>query len=136
MSNSIFPKKGLGVDLANYRVTQNDASDGVKEANNLQNKPILSSANKSAGKTKIQGKLNSQHDKTFIIQFFKNPRGTDDGKTLLGAKTVTTDGVGNVSFSFATTRKIRLGQNITVTATNYATGDTSEFSAPKKVVTS
>ena len=135
LSNSIFSNKGLGVDLAANGVTPNDAGDGDVGANDLQNKPVLSSAKKGAGKTTIQGKLNSKHDRTFKIQFFKNPKGTDEGKTLLGSKTVTTDGSGNVSFTFSTTKKVALEQNITATATNTSTGDTSEFSAPRKVVT-
>jgi hypothetical protein len=45
-----------------------------------------------------------------------------------------TDGSGNASIGFSTTRKVALRQNITATATNSATGDTSEFSAPRKVV--
>jgi hypothetical protein len=94
--------------------------------------PAHASAKKGAtGTTTVRGTLNSTPNKTFNVQFFSNPEGTDEGKTLLGSKSVTTDGTGNVSFTFSTTKAIRLGQNTTATSPS---GDTSEFSAPRKVV--
>jgi hypothetical protein len=126
----------LGIDLEGDGVTPNDAGDADTGANNLQNRPVLSSAKKSAaGKTTIRGKLNSSKNQTFSIEFFSNPKDTNQGKKFLGSKTVTTDGSGNVTFTLATTKKIALGQNVTVTASS-STGDTSEFSAPRKVVAS
>jgi hypothetical protein len=67
------------------------------------------------------------------VQFFSNPKGADEGKTLLGTQSVTTDGSGNASFAFSTKKQVRLGQNITATATGPG-GNTSEFSPPKKVM--
>jgi hypothetical protein len=67
------------------------------------------------------------------VQFFKNPKG-NEGKTLHFSKSVYTNGSGNVSFTFSTKKAIKVGQTITATATNNSSGDTSEFSAPKKVV--
>jgi hypothetical protein len=134
--NAIFSNKVLGIDLEGDGVTPNDAGDADTGANNLQNRPVLSSAKKSAaGKTTIRGKLNSSKNQTFSIEFFSNPKDTNQGKKFLGSKTVTTDGSGNVTFTLATTKKIALGQNVTVTASS-STGDTSEFSAPRKVVAS
>ena len=113
--------------------TPNDSGDKDTGANGLQNKPVLSSAKKGAtGTTTVRGTLNSTPNKTFTVQYFSNPQGTNEGKTLLASKSVTTDGTGNVSFTFSTTKAIRLGQNFTATATG-ADG-TSEFSAPRKVV--
>jgi len=133
LSNSIFSNAGLGIDLGEDGPTPNDPGDTDTGANGLQNKPLLSSAKKSAtGTTTVRGALNSTPGKTFTVQFFSNPTGTDEGKTLLGSKSVTTNGTGDVSFSFSTKKRIRLGQNITATATG--TGGTSEFSAPRKVV--
>ena len=100
-SNSIFSNGDLGIDLSNDGVTPNDAGDPDTGVNNLQNKPVLSSAKMGAGKTTIKGKLNSTPGKTFQVQFFSNPKGTNQGKILLGSKSVTTDGMGNVSFTFA-----------------------------------
>ena len=137
LSNSIFSNGEQGIELGyNDGVTPNDAGDADTGANNLQNYPVLSSAKKGAGKTTIKGKLNSTPNQTFELQFFKNPEGTDEGKALLFSKSLTADGAGNVSFTFATTKKVGLGQNITATATKDSTGDTSEFSAPREVVAS
>jgi hypothetical protein len=133
-SNSIYSNGDLGIDLNDDGPTANDPGDTDTGANDLQNKPLLSSAKKSAtGTTTVRGTLNSTANKTFNVQFFSNPEGTDEGKTLLGSKSVTTNGTGNVSLTFSTTKAISLGQNITATATS-PSGDTSEFSAPRKVV--
>jgi CSLREA domain-containing protein len=142
VSNSIFSNGGLGINLVGGTesasgATANDPGDTDTGANDLQNKPVLSSAKKSAsGKTIIKGTLNSGSNKDYLLQFFSNPSGADEGKKLLFSKTVTTDGSGNASFAFATTKQVKLGQNITATATKGSTGDTSEFSAPRKVVAS
>jgi len=134
LSNSIFSNGAIGIDLNADGPTANDPGDTDTGPNNLQNKPALSSAKKSAtGTTTVRGNLNSTPDKTFNIQFFSNPSGTDEGKIYLGSKSVTTNGTGNVSFTFSTKKTIRLGQNITATATGPG-GNTSEFSAPRKVV--
>jgi len=134
LQNSIFANGGLSIDLGDDGPIPNDLKDPDTGANDLQNKPLLSSAKKNAtGTTTIKGKLNSTPNKTFNIQFFSNPSGTNEGKELLDSRSVSTDATGNVSFTFSTKKAIRLGQNITATATS-STGDTSEFSAPRKVV--
>src|SRR5215203_685344 len=56
---------------------------------------------------------------------------TRRSETLLGSESVTTNGTGNGSIAFSTTKAIRLGQNITATGPG---GNASEFSAPRKVV--
>ena len=132
LRNSIFSNGDPGIDLRADGPTANDPGDADAGPNGLQNKPVLSSAKKVAGKTSVQGKLNSNTNKTFQIQFYSNPKGTDQGKKFLFSRTVLTDGSGNVTFSFTTTKTITLGQTITATATG-ADG-TSEFSAAKGVV--
>jgi CSLREA domain-containing protein len=133
LSNSIFANAGLAIDLGDDGPTPNDAGDTDTGPNNLQNKPVLSSAKKSATGTTIKGSLNSTPNKIFKVRFFSNPEGTDEGKTFLGTKSVSTNGTGNVSFTFSTKKQIGLGQNITATATSPG-GNTSEFSGPRKVV--
>ena len=135
LSNSIFANGDLGIDLGDDGPTANDPGDKDTGVNALQNKPLLSSAKKGAtGTTTVRGTLNSTPGKTFQVQFFSNPSGTNEGKTLVGSKSVSTNGKGNASIAFSTKKAIRLGQNITATATSTSTGDTSEFSAPRKVV--
>ncbi|MDQ3638404.1 MAG: hypothetical protein M3426_10490, partial [Actinomycetota bacterium] len=72
---------------------------------------------------------------TFTIQFFSNPKDArDEGKKLIGEKRVLdTDGDGVVAFTFKPARKVKGGMFVTATATDEGTGDTSEFSASKKV---
>ena len=136
LSNSIHSNGGIGIDLAAEGRTPNDPGDADTGANYLQNFPILSSARKNAaGTTTVKGTLDSTSNSTFRLQFFSNPKDMDEGKTLLGSGTVSTDGSGKVSFTFPTKKAITLGQNITATATGPG-GNTSEFSAPKKVVAS
>jgi hypothetical protein len=136
LGNSTFSNGGLGIDLYDDGPTPNDSGDTDAGPNNLQNKPVLTSAKKSAtGTTAIKGTLGSTPNSTIRVQFFSNPSGADEGKTLLGTRSVTTDGSGKVSFTFSTKQAIRLGQNITATATGPG-GNTSEFSAPKRVVAS
>jgi CSLREA domain-containing protein len=136
LSNSIFGNVALGIDLYGaLGPNPNDPDDKDAGPNGLQNRPLLSSARKSAtGTTTVRGKLDSTSNATFRVQFFSNPEGGDEGKTLLGSIKVSTGGSGEASFAFSTRKAIRLGQNITATATNTSTNNTSEFSAPRKVV--
>jgi CSLREA domain-containing protein len=136
LSNSIFSNGLLGIDLGFNVPTPNDPGDADGGPNHRQNHPVLSSAKKGAGKTTIKGKLNSSPNKAYELQFYANPSGAEEGKKLLFSKSVKTDGSGNASFVFATEKRVALGQNVTATATKSATGDTSEFSAPRTVVAS
>jgi len=144
-SNSIFANGGLGINLIDPNAlveagqtegaTPNDPGDIDAGPNGLQNKPVLTSAKKDAsGATTIKGKLNSHSGEAYTVEFFKNPKGTNEGKTFLFSRTVSTDGTGNVSFAFKTTKKVALGQTITATAMRASTLETSEFSAPRTVV--
>jgi hypothetical protein len=87
----------------------------------------------SSTKTTIKGKLNSARSKTSKIQFFSNPKG-NEGKKLIGQKKVSTEASGKVSFTKALP-KVGVDKTVTATATGPG-GNTSEFSAPRKVVSS
>jgi hypothetical protein len=130
LGNSIFSNGGMGIDLGGDGATANDTADADTGDNNLQNKPVITSAKSSGRATVIKGELNSTPSKTFTIQFFSNPRGDAEGKTFIGETSVSTDSSGDASFTFK--KKVR-GALITATATKFLTGDTSEFSDPKKV---
>jgi hypothetical protein len=140
--NSVFSNVGLGVGLigpgegfTTNIPTPNDAGDTDSGPNGLQNKPALTSAKSVSGKTTVKGTLASTAAKTFTIEFFSNPSG-EEGRKFIGEKSVTTDGSGNVTFSFSPATAVSVGQTVTATATNTTTHDTSEFSAPKKVASS
>jgi hypothetical protein len=128
--NSIFLNAGLGIDLANDGVTANDAGDADVGPNNLQNFPILTSANTSGGNTTIAGSLNSTPNTTFRLEFFANdavdPTGYGEGQFFVGFTNVTTNGTGNVSFS-SVVPQVPGNPRITATATD-PQGNTSEFS--------
>jgi CSLREA domain-containing protein len=135
--NSIFSNAGLGIDLKQDGPTPNDPGDADVGPNGLQNFPVLASAKTVSGKTTIKGTLSSVPSmEAYTIQFFSNPSGTDEGKTFIGQKSVTTDASGNASFTFSPASKVATGKAITATATNASSGDTSEFSAPRKVTSS
>ena len=142
--NSIFANFESGIDLAGDGPTANDGDDPNTPVvdpdsdtgpNNLQNKPVLTSAKNSSTATTITGKLNSAPGKTYSVQLFSNSSG-DEGQTFIGQKSVTTDGSGNVSFTFQPASKVATGRSVTATARKEASGDTSEFSAPRTVALS
>jgi titin len=137
LKNSIFDNVGLGIDLNDDGVTKNDAMDVDTGPNDLQNYPVFGRRGvktSSSGTTTIKGKLNSTPNTTFTVQFFSNPLDSkEEGKTFIGEKTdVTTDGSGNATFIFKPTQAVPVGQFVTATATD-PSGDTSEFSTPRKV---
>ena len=140
-ANSIFDNGGLGIDLLGFGpagLTANDFGDGDTGANGLQNFPVLATADGTATDVTVGGTFNSLANQTFTIEFFANstcdPSGYGEGKTYLGATIVTTDGAGNASFSVTLPASLADGSVITATATQEATGNTSEFSACVSVV--
>jgi hypothetical protein len=138
LSNSIHRNDDLGIDLVFSPndppgVTSNDDDDNDGGPNRLQNFPDLDSARTGRRVTTIKGTLNSTAEQRFIVQFFSSPEpdpsGNGEGRKFLGQTTVTTDLSGDADFTFKTRKKVARGQVVTATATNAATGDTSEFSA-------
>ena len=133
-ANSIFTNGTaighLGIDLGNNGVTPNDTGDGDL-ANNQQNFPVLTTAG-----TNIVGTLNSTLNSNFTLDFYLNPTADTsnfgEGKTYLGSLNVTTDGSGNVSFTFVPPITLPAGQFVVATATN-VNGDTSEFSQNQQI---
>lgn len=141
--NSIVSNGGLGIDLRGLGEdfstnvsTPNDPGDADTGANNLQNKPLISSAKIVSGKTTIQGKLDSNPNQTYTIEFYSNPADTNEGKKFIGEKSITTSVDGLRSFTFSPATSVAVAQTITATATRASTHDTSEFSGPKKVASS
>ncbi len=132
-SNSIFSNGGLGIDLGPVGLTANDGNDGDSGANDLQNFPVLTSANGGiGGGVNIQGTLNSTTNTTFTLHFYASTScdgsGNGEGQTFLGSAMATTVG-NNVAFNITLPgASASVGQVITATATN-PLGSTSEFSA-------
>ncbi|PYS23626.1 MAG: hypothetical protein DMF72_08740 [Acidobacteria bacterium] len=135
-SNSIFSNgtaaADLGIDLGPDGVTPNDTGDGDTGANNLQNFPIITSAQAGVTNT-IAGTLNSNASRTYTIDFYSNTTcdtsGQGEGKTYLGSTNVMTDGSGNIGFTFHPA-SLSTGDIVTATAT-----DTSLFDDDNNVNT-
>ena len=129
--NAIFSNGSLGIDLGDNGVTANDAGDADSGPNNLQNYPMITGATIQAGTMTIAGSLNSTPNSTFTIELFSNTApnssGYGEGQVYLGTFTVTTNALGNASFSVPVTAPAVPHPYLTATATDSA-GNTSEFS--------
>jgi parallel beta-helix repeat protein len=140
LRNSIFSNgtlsSDLGIDLFPGGVEDNDPLDPDIGANNLQNFPVLTGAQTNSVDTTVQGTLNSTASRAFRVEFFSNPAcdtaGNGEGKTFLGTTDVTTDGAGNATIA-ATVLPATVDHQVTATATDAVTDDTSEFSACRAV---
>ena len=155
-ANSIFNNgsvTGLGIDLVgvlmsglsntNAPVGKNtdDAGDADTGTNNLQNSPLISSAETNGS---VIGTINSTANTTFAIDFYSNTvadGASSEGRTFIGSTTLTTDAGGTSAFNYGTTATLAAGDLVTATATAtggaaQAIGDSSEFSATQTVVTS
>ena len=132
----------LGIDFAVNGVSPNDiagCADGLPDCAAPQNFPVLGAGSSwgSAGVT-LNGVLQTRPNGPYKIEFFAshtlNASGIAEGEVYLGSMVVTTDATGTASFTFTSTPN-PLGDGsaigfFTATATNLATGATSEFSAP------
>ena len=144
ISNSIFSNGGLGIDLGDEGVTENDNKDPDGGPNTLQNFPVLTSAASDEINTTVQGNLNSTPNSTFTVEFFSNSPVSAfaaqasalgvcarQGQTPLGSIFVITNSNGNAAISI-TLPGSSVGGFINCTATS-AGGDTSEFSSCMQV---
>lgn len=132
LSNSIFSNGNLGIDLGTNGITPNDLDDPDTGANNLQNFPVISTA--TTGSTRVIGTFNSLPNTTFRLEFFNSPTADGEGQTFIGAFDITTDTGGDAAFDQTFAPNSPINSFVTATATNLATGDTSEFSAAKEVL--
>jgi CSLREA domain-containing protein len=136
LGNRIYSNAGLGIDLGTAGVTANDTDDPDTGANQLQNFPLLVSAQSSATETRITGSLNSVPAKTYRVEFFSSPScdasGNGEGQVFLGAANMTTDAGGDTSFEFTLAVNVTLGHIISATTTD-SSNNTSEFSVCRVV---
>ncbi len=139
LGNLIHSNAGLGIDLGTSGVTANDAGDADSGANNLQNFPLLTSAQVISGtQVVLVGSINSTASSFFRVEFFAsiaaNASGYGEAQRYLGFANVTTDGSGNATISTTLTATVTAGEFISATATKsnnvFSTfTDTSEFAA-------
>jgi len=145
--NSIHDNAGLGIDLGGDGVTLNGSHVGQAGPNDWQTFPTLTSVTSAGGTTTISGTLSSVPSTFFELDFFGNsvadPTGFGGGQTYLGtldgstidssgvrtfANGVETDSSGNLTFTATFPGSVPTGEFVSATATDMATGDTSEFS--------
>ena len=149
LSNSIFSNGELGIDLVGGTegsggVTANDPGDPDIGPNDLQNFPHVSSATRSSatGAMTISGKLNSNPSQDYVIQCYlsngADASGYGEGSRLLDTATTSTNVNGSARFSCVSSLPLlgqQPGRTVSATATNVATGDTSEFSRSRSITT-
>jgi hypothetical protein len=130
--NWISSNAGLGIDLNNDGVTQNDAGDTDTGANRRQNFPIVAFGGTNGfDGVVVHGTFNSTPNTQFRLNFYGNAAcdisGHGEGARPLGSATVTTDANGFVEFSAGFEAFLDFHRAITATATDPA-GNNSEFS--------
>ena len=133
--NSIDSNGGLGINLQPNSelpdtVTANDYWDVDTGPNHLQNWPEFQEVHFIGGNTVINGFLYSTPSRTFQIELFHtpfpNPKGHGEGRTYAGSATITTDVIGFSTFTISVAGAFPF-EWFAATATDLATGDTSEF---------
>ena len=137
LSNSIYANAGLGIALGDDGVTPDHSTPttGIIPGtpNGLQNFPVLTLAGYvpgPSGTATIDGTLQADPNRTYIVQLFANPTadpsGYGQGQVLLSSLNVSTDGSGNASFTATFASAGMEGEAISATATD-PNGNTSEF---------
>ncbi|MBC8097187.1 MAG: right-handed parallel beta-helix repeat-containing protein [Akkermansiaceae bacterium] len=134
--NSIYSNSYLGINLVGGTedfngITANDTADADDGANRLQNYPVITNALGNGSSVLVSGRLDSEAGRAFLIDVYGNTSadssGYGEGKFYLGTTTATTSGSGTATFSITGSGDFS-GQYFTATATDQASGDTSEFS--------
>jgi hypothetical protein len=133
--NTCFDNGGLSINLLGgtedwYGVTANDAGDSDEGPNQFQNFPELTEATAYPASATVAGTLRSKAARFFVVDVHRDPAEHSSeygvGRFHAGSTTVTTDGSGYASFSVSVPGSFA-GQYFSATATDYVSGDTSEF---------
>jgi hypothetical protein len=139
--NNVSSNGGLGINLFGsdgfWGVTYNDFDDSDTGPNQLQNYPVLTNAVGSGPTTILGGTFNGAPNRTLIVDLYRSVAldvsGYGEGEQYMGSVSVTTDGSGLAGFVTSVSGNLA-NQYLTTTATDQATGNTSEFSAGLLVV--
>ena len=134
-SNSIFGNGNLGIDFNDDGITPNDPGDADSGPNNLQNFPVLASAQLDTnGTLAVEYSVDSATANSAYplqIELFKADADGEEGQTFLGSDTYTSSDAQNAkSMIIGGAAGLGLvgGDVIVGTATD-ANNNTSEFSA-------
>ncbi len=142
LRNYISESEDLGIDLLYDGPTPNDSGDVDNGPNRLQNFPVLTSVKK----TEIKGKLFTEFDGNYRIEFFVNSsceaNGRGEGEKYLGHVDYVSTAGTDSSFIADLPESMALNQGDVITATatyfnqtgnSLETTGTSEFSKCKEV---
>ncbi len=131
--NSIDLNGGLGIDLGNTGVTDNDVQpDADTGPNNLQNFPVNLVGTIAGSTLHVTGDLPSAIGAGYTVEFFAspaaNPSGHGEGAQYLGSTHVNTDGNGHgtIDALLSPAQMPEAGAWLSATATA-SDGSTSEF---------
>jgi len=143
LANAIHDNGGIGIDLGNDGATANDGGDSDTGANNLQNAPVISAAQASAGTLNATLSVDSSGVGTtgsLRIEIFESDTG-GEGMTYLGGACFAGNALTNQVVTVPATG-ISSGDFIVATATSYSgvgcvtvNDGTSEFSGSFAVIT-
>ena len=134
--NHIFSNGFLGINQVGgtedfYGVTFSDADDTDAGPNNLQNYPVITQAAGSGLNTILSGTIDTAPNRAVLIDLYRSDTVDSsqhgEGQRHFASSTATTDAAGTATFTLTVSGNFS-GQYITATATDWATGDTSEFS--------
>lgn len=134
--NSIHDNVALGIDLENDGASPNDAGDVDGGENFGQNFPVISSAfdcGTGGVTTNVTFNCDFVTGNTYRIEFFTADAANQEGQIFLGGGTVLVTAA-NEEFTIGIPF-VTVGTQIVATATDVATGNTSEFSFPSFAVT-
>ena len=127
--NDIHDNIGLGIDLGDDGVDENDAGDIDEGVNHRQNSPVLMVA---PGSQVLEIALNSLPNTTFEIDLFRSAAcdlsGYGEGQDWLQSRNLTTDSNGQAAVTIDLSGNVPLGTVVTATATHQEINNTSEFS--------
>jgi hypothetical protein len=116
--NSLHDNGLLGIDLGANGPTANDFLDADQGANQLQNDPVITSADP----VDVGWELDSVQNTTFRLEFYASstcdPSGSGEAETYLGTVDVTTDANGHIEGSEPVAPGS--GVHVTMTATRLA----------------
>jgi hypothetical protein len=128
LANSVFGNGGVAIDLGSDGPTANDPGDADAGPNRLQNSPVLRGPVDSGdGTVTVAASLAAAPRTAYWVEFYASAAG--EGEVFLGGRLVLT-GEDGTSPDFRLRFAPVAGKPfLTATATNLATGDTSEFSA-------
>jgi hypothetical protein len=123
--NSIYDNNGLGIDLQNNGVTNNDPVDADTGPNEELNFPVIQSATESGGSTTITGFIDIDTDPTqAVVEVFKakvDPTNYGEGEIYLGSTNPDASSNWNI-----VVMGLNPGDTVTATTTDL-NNNTSEF---------